>query len=169
MGNGEELFGPERTWLSVQNYCIKRLRTVYPWLDRYRHEDAAAEAVLWGMTVWVKAPSSVVMDNPDLTFKGARWACSRKAAELLTRTIQATVETGHLEPPARDPLLDRASNAIDELEHDDREWVSWARDFLDGKSTRQTASEEGVSHITISRRRREGIERIRPLLKRHGL
>ncbi|MGZ4518808.1 MAG: hypothetical protein ACXVGB_00120 [Mycobacteriaceae bacterium] len=167
MENGEELFGPGNTWFSVFLYCMRVLSDRYRWMQQTNLDDAAMSAVEWGMTRWVKAPSSVVPGNPDLTFRGAKWACSHTAMTLLKKQLEPTPQ--YEVPDASDPLVVKATAVVNALEANEAEWASWARDFLDGVTERDVAKEEGVSQQSINRRRQRGMKRIRPLLKEFGL
>lgn len=168
--DGTDLFGPGKTWWSLTNYAMAVALSRFPGVARDDIEDAVQEAVIWTMTVWVHSPSSVVLDDADLTFRGACWVTTRKTHQLLSEFLASTgPQQGVLDRTRYDPLVVAAGEVVDALQDDPREWEGWARDFLDGISQSEVARREGVSQPAIHYRRRSGLNRIRPLLEKAGL
>jgi len=168
LDDGSEIFGPGRTWWEVYEYVRRFTVRKWPGAREQDVEDAVSEAVERTMTMWVHWKGSVVPDDPGLTMRGAK----RHAAMWAHKALKREMKRRHTEVPVApsDRLTDAASDVIAALQEDEREWVGWAKDWLeDGLGVRETARKQGVSHVAIHKRRKRGMERIEPLLREHGL
>lgn len=171
--DGSELFGPGNTWWGLRTYVLKFTRRTWPGLSQCLVEDAVGEGLARTMDLWVHWRGSVLPGNPGLTYAGAKRHASMAAHKYLKSELQREEPLSVRETPrelsTERGLSIQAQKAIEELQNDDREWDAWARDFLAGESERAVAAREQVSQQAIDQRRKRGLKRARPLLRKHGL
>jgi hypothetical protein len=80
------------------------------------------------------------------------------AKEWLTNGAGREVPAG-LPLGDHDAFVAAAELVVEELELDDREWESWARDFLAGVTERESAHAAGVHRKSLRERRERGLNR----------
>ncbi len=168
---GEELFGPGNTWGDVQAYVLRFTRRTWPGATTEEVEDAVSYAILRTLEMWVNWKSSVVPDDPTMTFNGAK----RHGCMAAHKALKRSIYEGHDTMPNINEgvygraQLHRARIVVDALADDEREWDTWARGIITGESERQESKRTGVARTTIQCRRNSAMKKHGPAIKRYVL
>ncbi len=169
--DGTDIFGPGHTWWGVYQYTLAFTRRTWPGVRNEDIEDAVSAGVARTMEMWVRWKGSVVKDDPNLTYAGAKRHACMATHKLLKVEVKRQRGEDIRFPALPSDTKDTAaaSAVIEELAADEREWATWARGFLAGESERDSADALGVSQQAVNRRRKRGLTRSRALFLKHGL
>lgn len=172
----DNIFGPERTWLDVQDVTAKRLRRKVPSASAYEIEDAVGFALVDLVDYWVNLTGSVDPTNPEKTFwyavRRATWTAGEYLSGELSDRHGAQEQAGELSSrivsvdaleelakhagyehstPVEDEALDNIERARFDayLSDQDDEWLHL---YLSGASQADVAQTEGCSKQAVSKR-----------------
>lgn len=184
--NQLEPFG-SRTWDDVRSAILKSVRRKWPNMPIDDVEDAVSEAIVDLVDYWLHLSSSVDISNPERNFAFG----IRRGAWVATTALVARFNEYEHEWPTPDGATDDGDggtvagllarhpddglgpedayierekleclrDAISRLTPDD--WEQWFDDYIEGKTTREIASDQGISQSKASRRQREGLALLR--------
>lgn len=185
----EFIFG-ERTWDDLRGELLARVRSRYRRVPVATAEDAVSVAVVDLLDYWVWLPTSVVEDDPDLTFRGALRHANWKASRYILRELRRPDRTTFTDLRAdldNDEADDSFNEYLDTLMVDhtsedpaeaagesdlkrragrlledlsNADKVKWADGLLGGKTALESAMEVGVDVEAIHKRRQRGIRRL---------
>jgi len=196
--DGSEYFGPGKTWAGLYEYANWYMRMRFPWQEPEMLADAASEGLMRSLGKDWPSLEAKTEEQQERNWNYARRVIRLEALEWMGKECQRPeVPVSALVPDgmspeqeqdyidnlygadtsfdgrpgetveARDEQL-RANAVLRELASSP-EWETWLKDLVHGRTERETAEEQGVSHQAVHKRRVRGMARIRPVLIRHGL
>lgn len=191
-------YNPDHTWEVLRRVVKRSLKNRFYTVSEEDIEDATSDAVLRLVEYWAGLPTSLT-ENLERNWNYACWYARKYAAHCLSRNLRATRHEvffstplsrngdggGRSHNPAPDDTYENyVSSLAQEAEVTDQEYDARVDKFFEelspddlaefqpkaeGKTTRQLAREQGVSHQAVSARQSRRRNKLAIVAKRCGL